>query len=85
MNARMTLGPFGQPVAVFIATSAGLLHLVMNPEDCALCHGRGEVQIWNPAIRDDFTHELTPPAHRMWKIPCPVCRHHDFTTWEAPQ
>ncbi|MEU7996172.1 hypothetical protein AB0B83_12660 [Micromonospora sp. NPDC049060] len=84
MTARR-LHPFAQPVAVFAVTSAGLLHLVINPEDCSLCRQRGEVQIWNPEIRDPLTHERTPPAHRMWKIPCPVCHPADFTTWEAPQ
>ncbi|MFI2662076.1 hypothetical protein [Micromonospora carbonacea] len=84
MTRRM-IGPFAGPVAVVIATPAGVLHLVTNPEDCSLCQQRGEVHIWNPAIRDELTFELTPPRHRMWKVPCPVCRHHDFTTWEAPQ
>jgi len=83
MNLR--LYPLWQPVAVFVATPAGFLHLVTDPEDCALCRQRGEVQVWNPLLRDGLTYELTPAADRMWKIPCPVCRHDDFTRWEAPR
>ncbi|SDY44553.1 hypothetical protein SAMN05444365_102284 [Micromonospora pattaloongensis] len=80
----MNLHPFRQPL-VFIATPAGLLHLVTDPDDCTVCQQRGEVQIWNPTIHDGLTHELTPPAHRIWKIPCPVCRPETFARWEAPQ
>ncbi|WFE32925.1 hypothetical protein [Micromonospora sp. WMMD975] len=80
----MNSHPFRQPL-VFIATRAGFLHLVTDPDDCTVCQQRGEVQIWNPNIRDGLTHELTPPAHRIWKLPCPVCRPDAFDRWEAPQ
>ncbi|MFY1625868.1 hypothetical protein ACN268_22135 [Micromonospora sp. WMMD735] len=83
---RPMAGPFGRDLSVMIAGPAGVLHLVTNPEDCSLCGQRGEVNVWNPAaIRDELTFELTPPRHRIWVTPCPVCRFHDFITWEAPQ
>ncbi|WP_341718262.1 hypothetical protein QQG74_00095 [Micromonospora sp. FIMYZ51] len=73
-----------QQITVLIQSPGGPLRLVTDPEDCGLCHQWGEVQVWNPTIRDSATHEQTPPAERIWKIPCPVCRNLDFNAWEAP-
>ncbi|ADL43588.1 hypothetical protein [Micromonospora aurantiaca (nom. illeg.)] len=85
MTGRPGRGPFALPVAVFIVGWGGPVQLVTDPDDCSLCQQRDEVQIWNPDMTDGLTYELTPPAHRMWKVPCPVCRHTDFTRWEAPK
>ncbi|WP_435121256.1 hypothetical protein [Micromonospora tulbaghiae] len=85
MTALSGRGPFALPVAVFIVGRGSPVQLVTDPDDCSLCQQRGEVQIWNPDMTDGLIYELTSPAHRVWKVPCPVCRHTDFIRWEAPK
>ncbi|MEV4278681.1 hypothetical protein [Actinoplanes xinjiangensis] len=71
-------------VAAFIAGPGGFLHLVVDTDPCGLCHGSGQVRLYNPEITDGLTEILIPRELRIWHRPCPFCRHVDFCGWQPP-